>query len=48
MRETSVLIAEATPACSSGAAPSTVAVSGATVEARPRPKTRIPGSTSAT
>src|SRR3954468_4571117 len=45
VRATSLLTAEATPECSAGAAASTVAVSGATITATPRPKTTIAGST---
>ena len=42
---TSLLTADAMPACSAGAADSAVAVSGATLVARPRPSTRTAGST---
>ena len=42
---TSLLTADAIPACSAGAAARTVEVSGATVTAAPRPNTRTPGST---
>ena len=45
IRATSLLTAEARPACSSGAADSAVAVSGATVMASPSPKTSTAGST---
>ena len=44
-RATTLFTAEATPACSAGAAPMAVAVSGATVMASPAPKTRTAGST---
>ena len=44
-RATSLFTAEATPACSAGAAPSAVAVSGATVIARPSPNTSAAGRT---
>ena len=47
-RATSLLTAEAMPACSAGTAPSTVDVSGATVTARPKPNTSTAGSTSVT
>src|SRR5215475_2683595 len=43
---TSLLIAEAAPAFSAGAAARTVDVSGATLMARPMPKTRTAGRTS--
>ena len=42
-RATSLLIADAIPACLGPAAASTVAVSGATVIERPRPKTMTAG-----
>ncbi len=45
MRATELLIADAMPACESSTAPSTVAVSGATVSERPRPSTRSAGNT---
>ena len=45
---TSLFTAEATPACSAGAAASTVAVSGATVALRPSAKTVTAGRMSAT
>ncbi len=45
MRATELLIADAMPACASSTAPSTVAVSGATVSDRPRPSTRSAGNT---
>ena len=38
-RATTLFTAEATPACSAGAAPMAVEVSGATVMASPAPKT---------
>ncbi len=44
-RATSLLTAEATPACSGGAAASAVEVSGATMMATPKPKTTAAGST---
>ena len=44
--ETSLLTAEAIPAFSAGAAASTVAVSGATLMARPKPNTSTAGKTS--
>ena len=47
-RATSLLTAEAMPACSSGAAASAVAVSGATVTVRPKPNTTTAGNTSLT
>ena len=45
-RATSLLTADAMPACSAGTAASTVEVSGATVTARPKPNTSTAGSTS--
>ena len=45
-RATSLLTADAIPACSAGTAASTVEVSGATLMARPRPNTTTAGSTS--
>jgi hypothetical protein len=45
-RATSLLTADATPACRAGTAARTVAVSGATVTARPSPSTVTAGSTS--
>ena len=45
-RATALLTPLAMPACSSGAAARTVAVSGATISDRPRPKSVAPGSTS--
>ena len=47
-RETPLLTPEAIPTWRSSTESSTVAVSGATVAERPRPKTRIAGSTSVT
>ena len=44
-RATTLLTAEAMPACSAGAAPIAVAVSGATTMARPMPKSMIAGKT---
>ncbi len=44
-RATTLLTAEATPECSTGAAPIAVEVSGATVTARPKAKTRTAGKT---
>ena len=44
-RATTLLMAEATPECSGGAAPIAVEVSGATVTARPMAKTRTAGKT---
>jgi hypothetical protein len=44
-RATALLIADAIPASCSGTPPSTVAVSGATVSDRPKPKTTTAGST---
>jgi hypothetical protein len=44
--EIAVLIADATPACSTGADAMTVAVSGATMTMAPRPNRARPGSTS--
>ena len=44
-RATSLLTAEATPACSAGAAARAVAVSGATMIATPSPNTTTAGST---
>ena len=46
IRETALLIPEATPTRFSATELSAVAVSGATVAERPRPKTSTPGSTS--
>ena len=43
MRATELLMADAMPACESSTAPSTVAVSGATVSESPRPSTRSGG-----
>src|SRR5579884_1041310 len=47
-RATSLLTAEAMPLCSAGTAASTVEVSGATVMARPSPRTATAGRTSVT
>ena len=47
-RDTSLLTAEAMPTLLAGAAASTVAVSGATLMARPNPKTTTAGRTSVT
>jgi hypothetical protein len=45
VRARSLFTADATPTSLDGAAAITVAVSGATVVAMPKPNTRIPGST---
>jgi hypothetical protein len=47
-RATSLLTADAIPECSAGAELIAVAVSGATVTARPSPKTTTAGSTHTT
>ena len=44
-REIALLIPDATPACRTGAAASTVAVNGATVRDNPTPKTMMAGRT---
>ena len=45
-RATSLFTAEATPACSAGAEERAVVVRGATVRARPAPRTTMAGRTS--
>ena len=45
VRATALFTPDAIPDCSTGTEPSTAAVNGATITARPSPNTRTPGST---